>query len=468
MYELDKKYIDELETLASEIQESEELAKYLEEEEEEDYSRLKETFEPRIGLLYDKVAADNPLQLIPLELLLLENYFEGLYLPRILGYSVLRGEVDANFKYVRPQEHFKEILLTICQSSNFDILKKRIGQSIQVGFALSSDIWVTNLINSVENKRIRYYLQGQKLDRYRRAKERQLGLERYMRQFKNDNFQTAEFPDSPGSLKVLYSSLKNFLLYRYRIKGNNKSIIPPLKNFLEQEEYHGVKEHLHLMMIYGMFFELTDLQLGDLASLFNDIREEMPDFTTQYLEFILDLYQIEKVELTPDADLRISMVIDRDLEDELSSYYNIVDTIHNKGFNQEEVQEAVKRFYHQYEGGSLINECVREIIFQYFKRYLKNLEPTAYNDFFEITKLYPIYMGIFTNQKFNQGLKDLSMSYVKKLLKVYTDKRGKDYQDMKKFVSRTFKDFQFLKDKEIVELFKTKRKKKPATEASNK
>ncbi len=52
------------------------------------------------------------------------------------------------------------------------------------------------------------------------------------------------------------------------------------------------------------------------------------------------------------------------------------------------------------------------------------------------------------------------MAYVRKLLKKYTDKRGKDYQDIKKFLSRTFKDFEFLKEKEIVELFKTRRKKK--------
>jgi len=81
MYELDQKYIEKLEGLAEEIQESDELNKYLEEEEEEDFIRLKEMFEPRIGLLYEEVAAENPLQLIPLEELLLEPIFEGLFLP---------------------------------------------------------------------------------------------------------------------------------------------------------------------------------------------------------------------------------------------------------------------------------------------------------------------------------------------------------------------------------------------------
>ena len=72
----------------------------------------------------------------------------------------------------------------------------------------------------------------------------------------------------------------------------------------------------------------------------------------------------------------------------------------------------------------------------------------------------PVYMEIFSNQQFNQNIKDLSLIYVRKLLRFHTDKRGKDYQDIKKFVSATFIDLGFLNSKQAVELFKTKRKKK--------
>jgi hypothetical protein len=463
MYELDQKYIEQLETLAGEIQESEELERYLEEEEEEDFIRLKEMFEPKISLLYEEVAAENPLQLIPLEELLLEPVFEGLYLPKILGYSVLRGEINEKVKYERPQEHFKEVLMAICNSANFDILKKRIGQSIQIGFALSSDIWVTNLITPIENKRIRYYLQGQKLDKYRRPKERYAGYLRYKKQFTSENFQTAEFPEDLGQLKVLYASLKSFLLYRIKKSFNNASIIPPMKEFLENKEYHGSVEHLHLMMIYGFFFELSEEDQKHVSDILNKVRKETPEFSETFLEFILDLHADPEVDLTPEADLQMAELVNLKQKDQLSEYFKLLKIIHTEGYNEEKAQEAVKTFYIQHEGLSVINECVRQTIFQYFRRFISNLDPEAYTDFFEITKLFPIYMGIFANQKFNQNLKELSMKYVRKLLKKYTDKRGKDYQDIKKFVSRTFKDFEFLKDKEIVELFKTRRKKrKPA------
>ena len=148
------------------------------------------------------------------------------------------------------------------------------------------------------------------------------------------------------------------------------------------------------------------------------------------------------------------------IKDELTEYFNLMDVVHAKGYINEEAQEAVKIFYNQHEGLSLVNECLRHAIFNYFARLINNLEVKDYSDLFEISKIFPIYMGIFSNQQFNQNLEDLSMRYIKRLLKNYTDKRGKDYQDIKKFVSTTFLDLNFLTDKEIVELFKTRRKRK--------
>lgn len=462
MLELDQEYIDKLEGLAEEIQDSDELNTYLETEEEEDYMRLKEMFEPRIALLFDEVARENPLQIIAFETILLDPLFEGLFLPKILGYSVLRGEVNEEMKYVRPQDHFKDVLLAICNSANFDILRKRIGQSIQMGFALSSDIWVTNLINSVDNKRIRYFLQGQKLERYRRVQERETGYERYFRQFKSDIFQTAQFPTNLSELKVLFSPLKNFLIYRAANKLDNTSIVPQLDDFIANEEFQGEVEHLQIMSLYANFFEIEKAQQAALAKHFNVVRKKMESFDEHFLNFLLELQSIDEIDLTPQADLRLAALVDDKIKSDVSSYYQLIHLIHTKGYTTEEVQDAVRVFYSQHKGLSTVNECVRKTILAYFKRFITNLEVKAYADFFELTKLFPPYMSSFANQQFNQNLKELSMAYVAKLLKHFTDKRGKDYQDIKKFVSTTFQDFGFLKEKEVVELFKTKRKRKKA------
>src|SRR5690606_22249465 len=120
------------------------LAAYLDDEEETSYQALRDAFEPQIEELYEKVAELHPLQLTTLESALLHTEFEGLYIARVLGFSVLRGEIDDEYRYRRPQDHFKEVLIAIAESSNFDWIKNKIGQSCQIGFALSSEIWVSN------------------------------------------------------------------------------------------------------------------------------------------------------------------------------------------------------------------------------------------------------------------------------------------------------------------------------------
>lgn len=462
MYELDANYLTALEDLAQEIQDSGELAAYLDSEEEDDFNQLKELFEPRIMELHQRVAEDNPLQLISFELVVLESVFEGLCLPKILGYSVLRGEIDKNFQYVRPQDHFREVLLAICQSPNFEILKKRIGQSIQMGFALSSDIWITNLINGIDNKRVRYFLQAQKLDKYYRQSERALGYERYSRQFVNDNFLTAEFPESASDLPQEFSPLKNFLIYRITHRYNNTSLLAPLHAFVMDKQFHGTKEHMEIMGLYALFFPMSDADRKATTKVLNKVRQEMPEFADNFLEFLLSLHHNPKLDVTPEADKVLSGMLDFGIADSLTEYYKLVDLIHGKGYNNEEVQDAVRVFHSHHEGLSTINECVRQTILHYFVRFISNLEERAYPDYFEISKLFPVYMKVFNNEHFNQGLKELSMKYVKKLLKLYTDKRGKDYQDIKKFVSAVFVDLEFLREKEVVEMFKTRRKKKEA------
>jgi len=129
MKALDPKYTTVLDNIMGSIQNSDLLKAYLDEEEDEQYNVLKDAFEPEIHTLYDKVARENPLQLEAFENYLLNDQFEGLYLPKVLGYSVLRAKVNENVKYVKPQDHFKKVLSYIVNSSNFEQIKNRVGQS---------------------------------------------------------------------------------------------------------------------------------------------------------------------------------------------------------------------------------------------------------------------------------------------------------------------------------------------------
>ena len=185
MEKLSKQYKDKLEAIKSSIQESDELAAYLDSETDEDYAALKTAFEGSIEEIHVEIAKEHPLQLVSFERELLDDGFEGLFLQRILGYAVLRGVIDENYKYLFPQSHFKDILLAIIGSANFDVLMHKIGQSIQIGFALSSDIWITNIIQSITNKRVISFLESQKVDRYRDIDNRRFAYRRYKKQFEN-------------------------------------------------------------------------------------------------------------------------------------------------------------------------------------------------------------------------------------------------------------------------------------------
>ncbi|MFN7326870.1 MAG: hypothetical protein ACK5SQ_09820 [Chitinophagales bacterium] len=457
MQELDPKYYARLQEIAAAIQESPALAQYMEEEDEEQYTELRQQFEPYISELHHWVAAEAPLQLVTLEKYLLNELFEGLYLPRVLGYAVLRGEVSDQFRYLRPNDHFKDVLLAICASPHFDQLRKRIGQTIQVGFALSSDIWITNLLSLVENKRVRSFLTQLKSDRYRDTKDRAELYQRYARQLRNELYFSADFPTSLGEMKANFSALRQFLMKRFEVGGDNQSLHQQIQDFLNNEQLQNTDEYLEMLAMYINYMELDGPTKEMVSKHFERERRALQEFDEKYLQFLLTCYE-SKAGITSVQDERASAIIDKSRPDKVSDYYRIADKIHSLGYVHQDSIDAVQDFYASHEGLSVETECLRRLVLVYFTRLIQGLTERDYADYFELNKIFGLYMRIFDNQQFNQAMERISMDYVNKLLKRYSDKRSRDYQDIKKFVSVNFQEFGFLKEKEVVELFKTRRK----------
>lgn len=455
MQPLDDQYYDRLNDLAVAIQESPTLAQYLDEEEDELYNVLRQEFEPQLSQMHHQVAAAAPLQLVTFEKYLLEQAFEGLYLPRVLGFAVLRSEINDQYKYVRPNDHFKDILLAICQSPHFDQLKKRIGQSISVGFALSSDIWITNLLSLVENKRIRNFLLGQKNDRYRDIRDRADLYFRYSNQFKHERYYSADFPTQAGEMKANFSALRQFLLKRFETGGDNSSLKTQIIAFLDNSEFHNSDEYIEMLAMYGNFMDLDPAEHLAFATHFERQRRSYTEFDLRYLRFLSILHDAPGLSVINDD--RMNTVVDKSWKDRITDYYKIAEKIHSLGYVHPEAIDAVQEFYNTHEGLSIESECLRKLVLKYFTQFLAGLTEREYGDYFEITKIFNIYIKTFSNQEFNQEVEKISMVYVSNLLKKFTDKRSKDYQDVKKFVSTQFVDIGFLKDKEVVEMFKTRR-----------
>jgi len=475
MEKLDTKYQDELDTLKGAIRESELLAVYLEDEEEASYQALRDEFEPQIEALYERVADEHPLQLTILESVLLDPDFEGLYISRVLGFSVLRGEIDSEYHYRRPQDHFKEVLLAIADSSNFEWIKVKIGQGCQIGFALSSEIWVSNLISQVENKKVRHFFESMIIDKYRLLAARKQAYESYYRQFLHHNYHSADFPKTVSELKTLFSALEKFIQYRIIHGKVNMSLLPNFKEFLNNEDFKKQEEYLRMLVLFSRYFP-HDGHEEWIKNLFNEARTKFPDFNEKYFEYVLEIEE-KGLPLDKSSDLNISGLLDPANEDDIYRYSQLIQSIHHKGYIHEDAIEATRTFYENHEGLSDINESLRQTLYRQFEKLLSNLPVEDYKTFTgqdhkkseeesakddSIARFMKLYMDIFANQEFNLRLRDLSMNFLQRCLKSFTDKRSTQYQDIKHFVMDKFPDWGFMKEKEVVELFKTRRKRKPA------
>ncbi len=458
MKDLDPKYVATLEKIKADIQASEHLQTYLDEEDESFYDQLKLAFEPQLDALHQEVAQNDPLEIEPLEEGMLDPAFEGLFLPRILGYSVLRGTLDDGYKYIRPQEHFKKILLAICNSFNFDILKQRIGQTVEVGFALSSDIWITNLISELDNKFVKAFLQEHKLSKYSDVRSRHTDYLRYSKQFSSFNFLTATNVQTSPELKIEFKSISKFLLYRASLGSQpGKSVYEYIVNILSKPELGKGDEHLHVLLLIAAAFDLqpaAQQKLVDRLNEYADYGEEEEIFFEVLRNMQAKGYRIEDHDYA-----RLHSIVERTNLQQFKEFVATVSTIDTIGYINPDAVEAARNYHNSNPGLSAQNECLRNVIYGKFERFMTALAEEDFNEYFELNKVFTTYMNAFDNEKFNQQIKGISMKYVKKLLRKYTEKRSKDYQDIKKFVSAVFLDLGFLKEKAVKELFKTKRKK---------
>ena len=462
MNELDQKYAKVLDDIKEQLQASDELAVYLEEEDEDLYTALKDKFEPSLEELHNQVAQNDPLQLEALEESFLDEELEGMFLPRILGYSVLRGAFNEDFKYIRPQEHFKKILLSICNSSNFEILSNRIGQTVEVGFALSSDIWITNLIAEIDNKFVKSFLLGLKHAKYRDIRSRHTSYKKYAKQFKSFNFLTAALPATSSEVKIEYKSIVNFLMYRGGLgSATGDSVYKYLTGIISNEKLASSLEHLEILMILGFYFDLKDGERNLLAERLGDYK----NFEEEEESYFTILRKLQDVEngVSDEDYVRMNNVVQATSSTIFKEYLSTITNIDSIGYINSDAIDMARNYHNNNKGLSPQNDCLRNAIFSKFRTFLGSLEPEDFNDYFELNKVFTTYMNAFDNEQFNQNVKGISMSYVKKLLRRFTEKRSKDYQDIKKFVSAVFLDLGFLKEKEIKELFKTKRKKTVAS-----
>jgi len=459
MKPLDSNYKEELDQIKTEIQNSELLAAYLETEEESEYKGLSDYFEPQLQDLYDRVARENPLQLLALEDEILDDQLEGLFLPRILGFAVLRGAIGDDYKYIRPQESFQKILSFICESVYFDYIKNRIGQTVQIGFALNSNIWTSSFISQISNRRVGHYLSSLQSEDLWQEDERKIAYHNYRQQFDGYNFYSIEFPSDPIELKASYRQFVDFMKYRIYHQLDSSSFTPELIEFLEKENLHDSQEFVNILGLSAHFIDFSDEEKKRMAALYTHLRKEKEKFQEMHFHFLERLMKSD-IEVTKDSFDRLFGILSDEIEDDMYEFYQVQHIIREHGLGSEVTIDTVRKAHNNHEGLSQFNEVLRRVIYTYFAYELEAIDPERYSDYFELNKLMTIYVHMFDNQFFNQELKHASIRLIKKFLKVYTNRRGKDYQDIRKFVISQFQELGFMTEKEVLEIFKTRRRRR--------
>jgi hypothetical protein len=272
-----------------------------------------------------------------------------------------------------------------------------------------------------------------------------------------------EFPQTLPELRRLFPAVRNFMGRRIQLNLDNSMLLGPVYELISREELMGSHEHRYLLVMFINFFDPDKVYKDQVGKIFNKLRKDESGFNDHYFEILAELHH-SKYDITSACDTRVANLIDKKIKDDILNYYPLVDIIHTKGYVHPDVIEEVRNFYSQHQGVSLVNECLRLTIFSYLRKFLNNISVSDYPELFEISKVYAAYFQVFDNEYFKQDVKALNMTYLRKLAKTYTDKRGKDYQDIKRFVQSTFVDLGFLTEKEVVEFFKTRRKVKVETE----
>ncbi|HMP31574.1 MAG TPA: hypothetical protein PKD85_18370, partial [Saprospiraceae bacterium] len=308
-------------------------------------------------------------------------------------------------------------------------------------------------------KKVKSFLGIFRNDKYRELKARKGLYDNYAMQLNKANFKSVEFPKTIADLKSSFYALRTFIVHRASRDLDNSSLMNHLGQFISNDKLNASLEFLELMIIIGLKYNLDDQTAKAYTKTINQIAKERPNFKNDFFEIYDRLHVGKELSIAPEDEHNLGKLLVEVKDKEIIRFFDTTNELHSKGFVHIDAIEKVREYYENHPGMSIENEVLRSSVLIYINKFLKNIEIDAVNDYFEINKVITAYLSIFNNERFKQEVKTSSMNFINKCLASFDDKRSRDYQDIRKYVSSTFLDLGFLTEKEITELFKTRRKK---------
>ena len=450
---LDEQLVTSLDEIKDAIQNSEQLQNYLESEEQDDFDILRAAVEPAIHELYVQVSTELPTQLIAFEKYLLDEGFEGIYVGKILNYAVLRASLNDDYKFNVFQDHIQEIILTIANSVNFEVLKKYTKQGLQASFAFGTDVWVTNLLSEVTGKKVSEYLlslKPQKKDYFAQRKSLSVSMKRQFNELSVYSFGAPK--DLPTF--VQYSKDITFNLKTKLEKGENADIFAPIvTEILANPAFELDNAYVSLLTIAALSIQFEDDQVELIQKLSTKVLAK-PSAVDLFYHSLVTVLENKKL-LNPTAVANLNQVFSGDTNE----YAAIINTIHKifeQGFEDEEILTVTVDHLKSFGDLDIQGEIIRDAVRYDFNNKVKALPSTKYVAFFDLFKIIEKYIVAFDNQKFTNDVKNITLYQVSEYIRLLTNRRSQEYQEVKNFLSSTLVNLGFLAEKEVKEMLKKK------------
>ncbi len=445
--ELQKEYLEKLNAIKTHLQDSEEYQTYLDEEDEESYNTLRAKIEPYLNALYLEVSKNQPMQILTLEEAMMDHQLEGLYLDKLMSYSILRAKLTPDTRFDRSQDILEKMILFMTESSSFDLIENSMRLPVRMTFALSSNIWSNKVIEQISSKRAKEYLRRQLKEAKRDDHARVVQYKGLKKRYAEVPYQTAEVPAVENlNWKVEYDDFRRFLVRRVEADVDNSTLVPSIYEFLNNEKLKGADEQIELFILYSHFFELEDEDFENMEKILAEFQDKGEDFQNRYFELLSKL--IDEVDLDIEKTAIVSDLINKEKDDFLSNFYTLVASYSNRDHIDVELAEEIERYSHKYRELSPPIACFKKLLLYFIDQDIAKYLNEDYTQLFENVYIYDKLAESFLEKSYREEIGSVLDAHLNTLM-FYFKAKTAEFKAIKKLVSGTPVEFGFITMKEV-------------------
>ncbi len=451
---LDSEFITKFEAIKSFMMGHETYQNYIDQIDQESFDAMKATLDPYLMALFNDVAGKAPLQLIALEDLIMDEELEGLFLPEILTFNVLRASVNDKSKFTRTPDRLERIIRFICISPGFDFIKNTIRLPLRLSLVMSSSIWGHKLAESIQARRSREYILQQLQEARRDEHASALQYKRLRDTYRHIAYQSAPVPVPGSTWKIQYIDFRKFIIDRINHSQDNAALKPSIYEMLNEEYFSGSEEIIELLILLAHFFELEDDDFEAVEELFARFRANHSSFNEVYFDILRSLLLKDELTFSTSNAAIISDLLESTKGgDDLTEFYHLMTACDESELLTEDFVAKVELFSSQHRELVPVTSCLKIILLQIIDHEISEILGSDYTTLPDRIYLYDRIAEAFLEASYRESVAEVIVGHLKVLM-FYYDKSEPEFKEIKKMVGGTPVDYGFITMKEIRSLYR--------------